>query len=127
MSESINVQAARMNARLALVSMIAMLTMSCSSTGPGEHCESTGPADLRPKSFASIRIGMARTEVHGFLGAPDYSPIEGQDYHSTPGECELEPGRTASCGFVIEYRDTSKDPAPDTGRIVECRWGAIGE
>lgn len=90
-------------------------------------CESNGPSKLRPPSYDAIRIGMTRERVQRILGSPDYSPVEGLDYYSTGGDCEIEPGRSTSCGFVISYRDDSKDPPRDTGRIVECSWGAIGE
>jgi hypothetical protein len=93
----------------------------------GAHCELNGPAELRPATLATIRIGMTREQVREILGPPDYSPVDGQDYHSTPGECELETGRMAPCGYVIEYRDYSSATAENTGRVVECRWGAIGE
>lgn len=99
---------------------------SCSSR-VASTCETDSPSALMPKSFDSIRIGMTKAEAEAILGPPDYSPIDGQYYFSTGGDCEVAPDRMASCGFIIEYRDHSKSPGEDTGRIVECRWGGIGE
>jgi hypothetical protein len=110
-----------------LVLMALGAVGASSSPKVGSVCESDGPLSLRPKSYDSIRIGMTRAKVEGILGSPDYSPIDGQDYSSTDGECEVAPGRTAGCGYIIEYRDYSKTPLKDTGRVVECSWGAIGE
>jgi hypothetical protein len=39
----------------------------------------------------------------------------------------MVPGVVAGCGYVIDYRDFSKDPARDTGRVTGCSWGGIGE
>jgi hypothetical protein len=117
--------------RLRQLSLVAFLVVGAagapSSEGSGPVCESDGPLQLRPQTFDRIRIGTARAEVEHILGSPDYSPARGQDYFSTPGECEVEPGRKTGCGFVIDYRDYSANPSPDTGRVVKCRWGAIGE
>jgi len=114
--------------QLALAILIAVAAAGAASAPKvGSLCESDGPLSLRPKSYDSIHIGMTRAQVEGILGSPDYSPIDGQDYFSTHGECEVAPGRTAGCGFVIEYRDYSKSPLRDTGRVVECSWGGIGE
>ena len=45
------------------------------------------------------------------LGSEHYSPLDGQDYFYTGGTCEVAPGYTAECGFVIDYRDYSTDSA----------------
>lgn len=94
---------------------------------PGATCESIGPRNLQPKTFSSIGIGMTRAEVELILGTPDYSPVDGQYYFATPGQCEVAPGRTAGCGYVIDYRDYSKEPPRNSGRVTSCWWGGIGE
>ena len=101
--------------------------MASSIVSPATPCESDGPLQLRPATFESIHVGMTRSQVKSILGRPDYSPGEGQDYYFTGGECEIVPGRTAGCGYVIEYRDYSKTPLMDTGRVMSCCWGGIGE
>ena len=70
---------------------------------------------------------MTRAQVERVLGREKYSPIDGQDYFSTEGDCEVEPGVMASCGYVIEYRDYADDLVRDTGRVMSCDWGGIGE
>ena len=101
--------------------------MASPSASPATPCESDGPIQLRPATFASIHVGMTRSQVNLVLGRPDYSPGVGQDYFYTGGKCEVAPGHMAGCGYVIEYRDYSKTPLRDTGRVMSCGWGGIGE
>ena len=91
----------------------------------GALCDLRGPETLKPKTFNSIRIGMKRAQVEKILGREKYSPIDGQDYFSTGGDCEVEAGHMGYCGYVIEYRDYPDDR--DTGRVTSCHWGGIGE
>ena len=105
------------------------LLVSCEtpSERTGSACTSDGPESLKPASFSSIHVGMTRTQVERILGKPDHTPIDGQDYFGTPGECEVEPGYMGQCIFVIEYRDDSKPRRRDTGRVTGCYWGGVGE
>jgi hypothetical protein len=112
---------------LLLVALLVIAGCATPAAELGALCELEGPESLKPKTFGSIRIGMTRAQVERVLGREKYSPIDGQDYFSTAGDCEVEPGVMASCGYVIEYRDYSKEPVRDTGRVMSCSWGGIGE
>ena len=112
---------------LCLVALVLMVGCATPVPETGAPCESDGPESLKPETFSSIHIGMTRAQVERVLGKQKYSPIDGQDYFSTPGRCEVDPEHMAPCGYVIEYRDFSKDPAKDTGRVMSCSWGGVGE
>lgn len=113
---------------LTLVTLSLLCCCLAQSSGTvGPICADDGPRHLRPKTINSIRIGMTRARVEAILGEPDYSPVDGQYYFSTPGDCEMVPGVAAGCGYIIDYRDFSKDPVRDTGRVTGCSWGGIGE
>lgn len=112
---------------LSLLGVLVVAGCATPVTELGALCDLGKPESLKPKTFSSIRIGMTRAQVERILGKEKYSPIDGQDYFGTAGECEVEPGIMAACGYVIEYRDYSVDPARDTGRVMSCRWGGIGE
>ena len=81
---------------------------------------------------------MSKEAVDRILGAPTYSPVDGQYYYPTDGDCpmpndEPEGPRTAPCGVVAEFRvtDYSVDEDPPrttvTGILESCWWGGIGE
>jgi hypothetical protein len=90
-------------------------------------CEISGPEVLLPERVKQVRLGMTKNELEDVLGQADYSPVEGQYYFSTGGNCPLDEGdRVASCGVVAEFRDYSNDGVL-TGSLQTCRWGAIGE
>lgn len=91
-----------------------------SATQP--FCEIHGPTDRAPPTIHRLRAGMSRADVQKILGEPDYSPARGQYYFATGGGCELEPGRIAPCGYVLEFGG-----AAAASGLVTCWWGAIGE
>lgn len=85
-------------------------------------CEIHGPADRAPATIHRLQAGMSRAEVEKILGEHDYSPARGQFYFATGGGCELEPGRIAPCGYVLDFSG-----AAPTSTLVSCWWGAVGE
>jgi len=121
------------NARLMccarILSAVVLTLLAACAVPPGATpvlCTSRGNEALKPSTFASIHLGMTRAQVERILGKEKYSPIDGQDYYSTEGECEVEPGIMGSCVFVIEYRDVATS-SRDTGRVTGCFWGGVGE
>jgi hypothetical protein len=76
---------------------------------------------------------MSKAEVDAILGPPDHSPIVGQYYHSTGGDCDWDGARElgkAPCGYVVDYRGESfnhSEGMTDADRLVSCGWGGIGE
>ena len=98
----------------------------CEPRGGTAGCSVNGPAQLLPASVKRVRLGMSKVELERLLGEANYSPIEGQYYFSTGGECPLEEAnRTAPCGVVADFRR-----GPDarlTTSLQSCTWGAIGE
>jgi hypothetical protein len=104
----------------------AFCSAGCRHAAGSAGCEMNGPARLVPAAVKRIRLGMSKRELERLLGEADYSPIEGQYYYSTGGECPLEgANRNAPCGVVADFRR-----APDyqlTGSVRSCTWGAIGE
>lgn len=90
----------------------------CQSSMSAAGCAIEGPADRVPDAVGQLRLGMSKAEVERHLGPADYSPVEGQYYFSTGGDCPLDDeGREASCGVVAEFRPG----------LASCWWGAIGE
>jgi outer membrane protein assembly factor BamE (lipoprotein component of BamABCDE complex) len=70
-------------------------------------------------------IGMPRSEVERLLGAPDYSPIDGQYYYSSDRSVESQDqGGSVSTGLVVDYRDASGNV---TDTLHEFTLGPIGE
>ena len=118
--------------RLSMFATVAVLAgcESVVSTSPA-FCEITSPNDPVPETFQRIHGGQRKSEIDAILGTPDYSPTEGQYYHSTGGDCELvDADRRAPCGYVLEYRGKRFDSAKgmtDQDRLESCSWGAIGE
>jgi hypothetical protein len=120
--------------RMATGSCLFALTLlaACAAIpeGSGQNCDSAGPESLKPATLGLIRVGMTRAQVENILGKPDHSPVEGQDYYSTSGECELEQGIMGPCVLVIEYRaypDPTSRRTRLTGRVTGCFWGGVGE
>jgi hypothetical protein len=98
----------------------------CGNGAGNARCDVNGPAQLMPASVKRVRLGMSKAEVERILGKADYSPIEGQYYFSTGGECPLEDAnRKAPCGVIADFRRCS-DPVL-TGSLQSCTWGGIGE
>jgi hypothetical protein len=108
---------------------VLMAVSSWAGCGHGEGpagCDVNGPAQLMPSTVKRVRLGMSQAEVERILGKPDYSPIEGQHYFGTGGECPLEDsGRFAPCGVIADFRRASDSRL--TGSLQSCTWGAIGE
>jgi hypothetical protein len=98
----------------------------CGHGGRAAGCDVNGPAQLMPASVKRVRLGMSKAEVERILGKADYSPIDGQYYYSTGGECPLEDAnRNAPCGVIADFRRGSDSRI--TGSLQSCTWGAIGE
>jgi hypothetical protein len=104
----------------------ALCSAGCRHVAGNTGCEVNGPAHLVPATVKRVRLGMSKPELERILGEVNYSPIEGQYYFSTGGECPLEgANRNAPCGVVADFRR-----APEyriTGSLQSCTWGAIGE
>ena len=87
-----------------------------------------GPAQLLPDNVGGVRLGMSKRELEALLGPADYSPIDGQFYFSTGGECPLGgTDRLAPCGLVADFRDYGSGEAVLTESLQSCWWGGIGE
>lgn len=77
------------------------------------------------KDYSSLIIiyqhldkGMKRTDVEHILGAPDYSPIEGQYYYSSTN------GGQTTIGVIVDYRDKNGFL---TSELQQFLIGPIGE
>ena len=128
-----------MTVRLLFLALTAFAISDALSEDSKEevHCEIWSPANPPPDAIKQIRLGMSYLEVVELLGEPDYSPIVGQYYHSTGGNCTTDGGPDAPCGFVLEYRtidygssDGISVTLPDNVedyRLQGCSWGGIGE
>lgn len=122
MDRSVSAKRSRLGYGLLVAAPLAAALVGCV---PSAHlevsvagCRIEGPADSVPDAVGELRLGMSKAEVERHLGPADYSPVEGQYYFSTGGDCPLDDeGREASCGVVAEFR-------PD---LASCWWGAIGE
>jgi hypothetical protein len=118
-------------ARIAAIVSIVILAggpcaIGCRRGDQRGRCDVNGPAALVPASVKQVRLGMSTREVEGLLGKATYSPIDGQYYYSTGGECPLEAtGRNAPCGVIADFRRGPDYRVTDT--LQSCTWGAIGE
>lgn len=114
---------------LGLFALLLLLGLIAGCSEPIERpgCSIQGPAELLPPEVRRIQLGMDRTSLEALMGEPDYSPIEGQYYFSTGGECPIDDERTASCGVVVDFRDYSSADSILTGSLQSCWWGAIAE
>ena len=111
---------------VAALMLSAVCGASCARAPGLPGCTIDGPLSLLPASVKQVRLGMSKAELERLLGQATYSPIDGQYYFTTGGECPLEAtGRHAACGVIAEFRR-----APDyrvTDALQSCTWGAIGE
>lgn len=97
-------------------------------TAPVRGCYLDGPSELMPDEVRQIHIGMTWPELTKLLGEENYSPIDGQYYFSTGGDCPLDDTEhLGGCGVVAEFRDYSVEPLKVTDRLKACSWGGIGE
>jgi hypothetical protein len=81
-----------------------------------------------PEKVKRIHLGMPKAALEVVLGEADYSPVDGQFYFSTGGECPLDgAGRLAPCGVIAEFRVNAGDEMRVTDSLQWCSWGAIGE
>jgi hypothetical protein len=116
---------ARVQDVILAVLIATCLAMGCERPAPSAGCELAGPPSLLPASVRQVRVGMSKPALESVLGESDYSPIEGQHYFSTGGDCPLEgTDRMAPCGVIAEFRGPDHKP---TTVLQSCRWGAIGE
>jgi hypothetical protein len=114
---------------LPAVTLLAICITGCRVEPSAQGCQITGPKKRLPQNVKLVQLGMTLGEVEKLLGAADYSPVEGQYYFSTGGDCPLEDsGRTASCGLVAEFRDYGQGGEAELKETLQsCWWGAIGE
>ena len=113
---------------LGAVAAVALLA-GCQPVRPAGACLVDGPEALLPANVLEVRPGMSRDALVRLMGEPDYSPVEGQYYFSTGGDCPLGiDGHEAPCGLVASFGpDEDADGAGVPGRLESCWWGAIGE
>ncbi|PPE69939.1 hypothetical protein IS481_00325 [Caldimonas thermodepolymerans] len=117
--------------RLALAALVGTLPVALTHARPPQApaaCDVMGPEDLMPPAARRVRTGMTRAQLDALLGPPAYSPVEGQYYYSTGGDCPVEGrDREASCGLVADFNDYGGDEAVLKATLQSCWWGAIGE
>lgn len=113
----------------AVLTLIAVCLVGCKGETTTVGCSIDGPKHLMPENVGRIRLGMSRAELESVLGEGAYSPIDGQFYFSTGGDCPLEDtDLMAPCGVVAEFRDYSGAGDPVlTDSLQACWWGGIGE
>lgn len=116
----------------AIVITLALLNiLACSAEYPADGasgCVVEEFAAVAPSKVKQIKLGMSKDDLRRILGEEDYSPVEGQYYFSTGGECPLDAGnRMAPCGLVAEFRAEKNGELQLTERLQSCWWGAIGE
>lgn len=120
-----------MQARYAPAILLSVLCFKLCPVVAGQAaCEIQGPVNLVPEKVRQVRLGMSMGALEQLLGPADYSPIQGQYYFSTGGDCPLDEDgeRMASCGLVVDFRDYGNAGEPLlTGSIQSCWWGGIGE
>jgi hypothetical protein len=109
--------------------LLALCVGACHGNTPSEGCSIEGPQQRLPEKVKRVRLGMTMSELEAVLGPAAYSPIEGQYYFSTGGDCPLQDSdRVASCGVVAEFRDYSNSSDGTlTESLQSCWWGGIGE
>ena len=113
----------------AVLTLMAVCLAGCGARTSTVGCSIDGPEHLVPEKVRRIHLGMAKAELENVLGEADYSPIDGQFYFSTGGDCPLEDTQNmAPCGVVAEFRDyrAGSDPVL-TDTLQSCWWGGIGE
>lgn len=99
-----------------MIVALAFAAISCGST-----LERAASNYRRAKDFANLEVvakslhkGMPRVDVGRMLGAPDYSPVEGQYYYSSDRQNQ---------GLVVDYRLEGQL----TDRLQDFTLGPIGE
>lgn len=115
---------------VALLAFTALLAAGCDSKPVPEGCRIDGPRHLMPGGVALLRVGMTKDKVESILSeTAAYSPVEGQYYFSTGGNCPLDDtGGVAPCGVVAEFHALDQGGAGTPPETLErCWWGAIGE
>lgn len=74
--------------------------------------------------YGQLTEGMARADVEGFLGEPDYSPIDGQFYYSSDRRGAADGRDNVPVGVVVDYREES---GAVTDTLQDFWIGPIGE
>ena len=113
-----------------LLPLLALV--ACDRSGPS--VEDASASYKNQRDYASLAAinghlvkGMPRDEVERLLGAPDYSPTEGQYYYSSDRkEPSPDPANRppATVGLVVDYRDADGSV---TDRLQSFTLGPIGE
>ena len=105
-----------------VVLLVQASACACSLKVQKRFCKMEVPPDRVPATSKQIRSGMSRADVEEILGKSNYSPMQGQHYYSTGGVCEVAPGRSVPCGYVLEYEGDDLD-----ARLDSCWWGGVAE
>ena len=115
---------------------LALLLTGCSSapespdsTISREGCRLEGAGQHMPALVAKVRLGMTLAQVQHLLGDIDYTPVAGQHYFSTVGDCPLDDRgiHQAACGVVADFNDYNVEPSVIRDTLQACWWGALGE
>ena len=94
-------------------------------------CLIEGPLHLVPRQLDQLHLGLSKSAVDRIMGAPSQSPMAGQYYYPTGGQCPLgAPAAqlSAPCGLVADFVvQDADDPSQmvETGKLDRCWWGAI--
>lgn len=105
--------------------VLAMVCASCQplpDASPGD-CLIEGPLHLAPRKLNQLHLGLSKSSVDRIMGAPTQSPMAGQYYYPTGGQCPLgAPAAqlTAQCGLVADFLVQDADD-----KLERCWWGAI--
>lgn len=116
----------------ALLEVLVLLALASAAIGheldTAQGCSLESPRELLPDPVKKVRIGMSKAELEELMDAPDYSPIAGQYYFSTDGDCPVEDsGREAPCGLVAGFRSAGGRASGQDESLEFCWWGAIAE
>ena len=113
----------------AIMLLSAVIAVACESGNvEPAGCDVGDPREHLPSKVKNVRLGMTKAELEAVLGTADYSPIEGQYYFSTEGECRHEGvDEVAGCAVIAEFRKFSPGSDVLTDSLQSCYWGAIGE
>ncbi len=116
--------------KLRIVSFLIFVLMGCqvsssSLNESGENYKQTNSYTSLQEIYKNLYQGMNRDDVISLLGAPDYSPTEGQYYYSSnETEFSEQQGRAVPVGLIVDYRDS--DHAL-TEQLQQFWLGPIGE
>jgi hypothetical protein len=98
------------------------------SNAHSEACELNGPPAQAPAAVKKLRLGISKFDLEAALGQADYSPIDGQYYFTTGGDCFVEGSdHRAPCGVVADFRKDEGSDFKVTQSMQSCWWGAIAE